>query len=49
MAGNDLHYNRSESEAEADFRALLSDWKAIGIDISTAIDHYKTNQKVDEY
>ncbi|GIK61087.1 MAG: hypothetical protein HND39_01330 [Ignavibacteriota bacterium] len=31
-------YNYSESEEEADARALASDWKAIGNDIKVAID-----------
>lgn len=30
-------YNRSKSEAEADARAIASDWKAVGVDIERAI------------
>ncbi|HXE09291.1 MAG TPA: hypothetical protein VN612_15415 [Acidobacteriaceae bacterium] len=32
-------YNKSNSEQEADSRALASDWAAIGNDLSLALDH----------
>jgi len=30
-------YNRSNTPQEADFRALLADWKVVGKDISSAM------------
>ncbi len=40
--GNTLNlYNSSESEAEADYDALKSDWMAVGIDMSNAITTYE--------
>ena len=35
-------YNTSESGAEADTRALRSDWKAVGDDLRQAIAQYRT-------
>ena len=31
-------YNLSDSSAEADFRALLNDWKIVGMDLCSAIE-----------
>lgn len=38
-------YNISKTEQEADYKALLADWKAIGIDMQNAIHEYAQNAK----
>jgi hypothetical protein len=35
-------YNTADSSAEADFVATASDWLMVGGDLSSAIDHFKT-------
>lgn len=40
MFGSLNNYNYSESEEEADLRALKRDWKIVGIDIYKAILNY---------
>lgn len=37
MKGSDFHYNFNRSDEQADFQALLSDWKAIGMDMFAAM------------
>ena len=39
LGGYDHFYNFNDSPEEADFYALLSDWKAIGMDIEEALKH----------
>lgn len=34
------HYNYSSSEEEADYRAILSDWRHVGNDIRKATDQF---------
>ena len=40
MAGCDFYYNSNHSAEEADFLALLSDWKSIGMDLSKSIKNF---------
>lgn len=40
VMGTMNEYNYSDSEIEADYKALLSDWEAVGHDIETAIEHF---------
>lgn len=40
-------YNVSPSEAEADIRAIHSDWKAIGNDMRSALAAYKKQRECD--
>lgn len=35
-------YNRSNTPREADYRALLADWKTVGKDISSVLDQFNT-------
>lgn len=39
-------YNRNLTPREADFDSLLSDWAAVGDDISYAIQYYGAQQSV---
>lgn len=38
-------YNSSESEAEADYKALLSDWNVTGNDMREAMNDYQKRNK----
>ncbi len=40
VSGSLLEYNTSQSEAEADAKALRSDWKTVGLDLLRAIRVY---------
>ena len=40
FGGNLQAYNESDSEAEADKKALAKDWQAVGQDIKTAVTAY---------
>jgi len=37
LSGNYFEFNRSRTPAEADMRALRSDWKIVGEDIAQAL------------
>jgi len=41
VSGSFNVYNESPTEKEADFSALRADWKAIGLDIKSAIEKYE--------
>jgi len=41
LAGKYFYYNTSDSDAEADYKAIESDWKAVGKDIQDSINTYK--------
>jgi len=41
MRGTMMIANESTSTKEADTRAIMSDWQAVGQDIKAAIDNYK--------
>lgn len=43
-AGTLNYYNYSNSPEQADIRALLSDWEAVGMDICTAIRQFDTEK-----
>ena len=45
LAGNMQVYNSSPTEAEADYKALLSDWEAVGEDISSVIKKYERTRR----
>ena len=36
------HYNYSRSEEEADYRAILSDWRNVGNDLRIATNKFRT-------
>ncbi len=40
FSGSLLHYNRDRSGSEADYQALSSDWKMVGMDMQTAIEEH---------
>lgn len=44
--GNYCRFNYSKSPAEADMRALQSDWEAVGLDIQKAIDLLREKSNV---
>lgn len=45
IAGNYYEFNSSESEPEADERALNTDWHIVGQDIEDAINQYEKETK----
>lgn len=45
FAGTLNSYNTSNSEQNADERALASDWAVIGKDITRAIKHFEQKEK----
>jgi hypothetical protein len=40
FSGSLNEYNFSESPAQADFRAIQSDWESVGLDIIEAIEQF---------
>jgi hypothetical protein len=42
--GNNYQFNQSQTENEADARALFSDWSNVGADIQTAIGKYQQGE-----
>lgn len=40
-------YNTSNNEAEADYKALLADWRAVGEDIQTAMQEFAQSPQVE--
>ena len=45
IAGDYFIYNRSKSEAEADFLALLNDWSMVGQDIKNSMDIFQSENE----
>jgi len=41
VSGSLNEYNYSESAERADFRALLSDWENVGLDILSAVEQFE--------
>ncbi len=39
-------YNTSSTSEEADYKALQSDWRAVGDDITEAINKYEQKEKI---
>ena len=47
MHGTMMIANESSSPKEADTRAIMSDWQAVGRDIAAAIDNYEEGHEKD--
>ena len=45
IAGDYFIYNRSKSDAEADFLALFNDWYMVGQDIKNSMDIFESENK----
>ena len=45
MAGNYYHFNTSDSECEADNRAIANDFNMIGQDLSDIIEKFQSIEK----
>ena len=45
LAGNFYRFNTSENEAEADAKAMLSDWSMVSEDFRTAVNRFRVESK----
>jgi hypothetical protein len=45
LAGNFYRFNHSATEAEADAKAIFSDWSMVGEDLRTAFKEFEVERK----
>lgn len=45
LAGSYFDYNYSKTEKEADFKAIMSDWKNVGDDIRKSKENFENKHK----
>lgn len=45
LAGSYFDYNYSKTEKEADFKAIMSDWENVGVDVKKSKEKFENKHK----